>query len=148
MASGGYRKPTNPAPVSGPGAHSRRTDGQPSMKLPNAQYGEGKEFTGIEAGAKLASASNAPSAAPAGPASSGSPSFIGLGAPSQQPDTPVTAGAAMGAGPGLEALGIRGAGQDAEQLRQYLPVLIDIAQRDDTLPGTKQWVRNIIATLG
>jgi hypothetical protein len=54
----------------------------------------------------------------------------------------------MGAGPGLEALGIRGASSaDAEELRKYLPVLIDIAQRDDTLPGTKRWLRTVIANL-
>ena len=37
---GGYRRPTNPSPVSGPGALSRRTDGQqPTQDLPNAKYG-------------------------------------------------------------------------------------------------------------
>jgi hypothetical protein len=71
-----------------------------------------------------------------------------MGAPSQEPGTPVTAGADMGAGPGLEALGIRGtASEDSDAIRRYLPTLIDIAQRDDTLPGTKRWLRNVIANL-
>lgn len=141
---GGYRKPANPAPVSGPGAHSKRTDGQPTMDLPNANYGEGKDFREIQSGAKLPT-----DVSQGGGQPQVAPSFTGLGAPSQQPETPVTSGAAMGNGPGLEALGIRGANtQDAEELRKYLPVLIDIAQRDDTLPGTKRWVRSIIAQLG
>lgn len=141
---GGYRKPTNPAPVSGPGAHSRRTDGQPKMDLPNAAYGENKTFNELQSGAKLPSDSASAGAAPA-PVP---PSFVGLGAPSQEPGTPVTAGADMGAGPGLEALGIRGTTQDdAEEIRKYLPTLIDIAQRDDTLPGTKRWLRTLIANL-
>jgi hypothetical protein len=145
---GGYRKPTNPAPVSGPGAHSRRTDGQPTMALPNAKYGEGKDFQSIEQGAKMASspAAAAPSASTG--SQSTAPSFTGMGAPTQQPNVPVTAGASQGAGPGPEAIGIRGANtQDADALKRYLPTLIDIAQRDDTLPGTKQWIRTIIASL-
>lgn len=142
---GGYRKPTNPAPVSGPGAHSRRTDGQPNMQLSNAGYGEQAAFQDIQSGAKMGN--SGVSSAPAGGTGSASP-IVGMGAPSQQPDVPVTAGADMGAGPGLEALGIRGANtQDAEALRKYLPTLMDIAQRDDTLPGTKAWIRTIIASL-
>lgn len=149
MAHGGYRKPTNPAPVSGPGQHSRRTDGQPTMDLPNAKYGENSDFRSIEAGAAIPNdQASAPSAASAAPASSGPPALVGMGAPSQQPGVPVTAGAALGDGPGPEALGIRGSNSNAEALRQYLPTLIDIAQRDDTLPGTRQWVRSIIASLG
>jgi len=144
MASGGYRKPANPAPVSGPGKYSRRTDGQPTMDLPNAQYGENASFREAQQGASLSSDSSAS----AGSSSASAPSFVGMGAPSQEPGTPVTAGADMGAGPGLEALGIRGAAsEDSESLRKYLPTLIEIAQRDDTLPGTKRWLRNVIANL-
>lgn len=142
---GGYRKPANPAPVSGPGKQSRRTDGQPGMELPNAGYGENKAFQEIQSGAKIPTdvAAGGGSASGAAP-----PSFVGMGAPSQEPGTPVTAGADMGAGPGLEALGIRGASQmDAEEIRKYLPTLIDIAQRDDTLPGTKKWLRTVITNL-
>lgn len=143
---GGYRKPTNPAPVSGPGAHSRRTDGQPTMDLPNAQYGENASFREIQGGASIPS-SQSPSGPPGGAAPAGPP-VVPLGAPSTEPGTPVTAGADMGAGPGMEALGLRGVqADDAEALRRYLPTLIDIAQRDDTLPGTKRWLRTVIANL-
>ena len=42
---GGYRKPANPAPVSGPGALSQRTDGSPSQPatyIPGLPQGEGQ----------------------------------------------------------------------------------------------------------
>lgn len=143
---GGYRKPTNPAPVSGPGAHSQRTDGkQPAMDLPNAQYGEGAAFSDIQSGAPLAQSSGT-GASPAG-AGTPMPSFTPMDASSQQPDTPVTDGAEYGDGGGPEALGLpANADQmDAEHLRKYLPTLISIAERDETPPGTRAWVRSIIA---
>ncbi len=114
------------------------------MDLPDAQYGEGKAFREIQAGAPMAGAG----AAGVTGSAQAVPTFVGLGAPSQQPDTPVTSGASMGAGPGPEALGIIGANNaDADELRKYMPILIDIAQRDDTLPGTKRWIRSIIANM-
>ena len=45
MEQGGYRKPNNPAPVSGPGALSQRTDGsptQPATYIPGLPQGEGQ----------------------------------------------------------------------------------------------------------
>lgn len=144
MASGGYRKPTNPAPVSGPGAHSQRTDGkQPAMDLPNAQYGENASFQQIQGGAPMAQTTGM--TAPSGGQSM--PSFTPLSAGSTMPDTPVTDGAEYGAGAGPEALGLP---QDLEQLdaqhlKKYLPTLISIAERDDTPPGMKAWVRSIIS---
>ena len=47
---GGYRQPSNPAPVSGPGALSARTDGgagnskQPIRRIPGQAYGEQREL--------------------------------------------------------------------------------------------------------
>lgn len=142
---GGYRKPTNPAPVSGPGQHSRRTDGQPRMELPNAQYGEGAAFQELQGQATMAQAP--------GPVQSSQGSFpanfTGLGEPTQQPGVPVTAGAEYGAGPGLEALGQQVSDDklDSQDLRKYLPTLIRIAEKDDTPAGTKRWVRSILANM-
>jgi hypothetical protein len=45
MEQGGYRKPSNPAPVSGPGALSQRTDGgptQPATYISGLPQGEGQ----------------------------------------------------------------------------------------------------------
>jgi hypothetical protein len=144
---GGYRKPTNPAPVSGPGAHSRRTDGkQPSMDLPDADYGEGAAFQDIQSSAPLAQTGSTSGASAAGAPMLPS-GLTGLGAPTTQPDMPVTDGADYGMGAGQEALGLppSASKQDAQYLSKYLPTLISIAERDDTPPGTKAWVRNIIA---
>lgn len=145
---GGYRKPTNPAAVSGPGAHSRRTDTQPHMQLPDAGYGEQADFQQIQSGAAIPKANQQTST---GGSAQAVPPVTGLGAPTEQPGTPVTAGAALGPGPGQEALNLPQQDPDqldAQALQKYLPTLIDIAMRDDTLPSTKQWVRGIIANLG
>lgn len=109
---GGYRRPANPAPVSGPGNLSRRTDGgpgrgsgrQPIAELPDAGYGEQKEFRSIQEGAPIEKApvpsAGSPGAAPAGPLPPA------LDAPSSRPDEPVTAGVDLGAGPSSEVLGL------------------------------------------
>jgi len=57
---GGYQAPANPAPVSGPGSLSRRTDGGPGSKqaqryiagMPN--YGDGQDMMQIQGGAPMA----------------------------------------------------------------------------------------------
>jgi hypothetical protein len=150
---GGYRKPANPAPVSGPGAHSARTDGkQPIMDLPDAEYGQGQAFRELQAGANMPG----PPAAPQGAVQSGSvgapdpmSQVVGLHEPSTMPGTPVTDGAAAGAGAGPEALGlIDNPNQaDAQYMKQYLPAFIRMANDGNTPPGFKQWVRNIISNL-
>lgn len=140
---GGYRKPANPAPVSGPGAHSRRTDGrQPVMELSDAAYGEQAAFRDAQEAAPV------PQTAPGGISGPppGPPSVTGLSEPSGAPGEPVTSGAAYGPGPGPEALGGRSiAAMDAEDFKKYGPVLIDIAQRDDTPQSVKNLIRRMIA---
>jgi hypothetical protein len=58
---GGYRQPMNPAPVSGPGALSQRTDGgavdgmqQPMQQYTGFEYGENKSLNDQQAGAPMA----------------------------------------------------------------------------------------------
>lgn len=153
MPSGGYRKPSSPAPVSGPGAHSRRTDGQPMRDLPNADYGENATFRELQGGAPLAStAAGSPANAvdPAVAAEQVLSQLTGLGEPSLDPNQPVTAGAAAGAGPGMEALGLpmtdldeRKA--DARALGPYLPAMIAAASQRGAAPSFKRFVRRLIA---
>lgn len=98
---GGYQAPANPAPVSGPGALSRRTDGgpaQPVRDIPSTSYGEGAELKKLQQGAAMA----ATPAAPTGPTAADLAGL--LDRPSERPDEPVSAGAPFGAGPGPEAL--------------------------------------------
>jgi len=75
------------------------------------------------------------------------PSFTPMNAPTTNPDMPVTDGSEYGAGAGPEALGLPPDLDqlDAQHLKKYLPTLIAIAERDDTPPGMKTWVRSIIA---
>lgn len=57
MARGGYQRPKNPAPVSGPGALSRRTDGGPvqgAAPIPSGQYGERKQLQELQTSASMA----------------------------------------------------------------------------------------------
>lgn len=154
MPSGGYRKPSQPAPASGPGRLSRRTDGGPGQKirdLPNAQYGEAKAYDEAQHGAPLALADGAltPSAtgAPATPVD-----VIPFGAPSNLPGQPVTTGAALGPGAGPEILGLPSSadleGQDLRALASYLPVLEWLGNRPNGMPSLRSLVRGIKASLG
>lgn len=107
---GGYQAPAHPAPVSGPGAMSRRTDGGPVQKLrdlPDAQYGEAKTFRELQQAAPLEQtpAPGMDSAVPAGGAAvPPSSRVVPFDAPSMRPDEPVTTGAALGPGPGPEVM--------------------------------------------
>lgn len=142
---GGYRKPSSPAAVSGPGAHSARTDGRPQqMALPDAKYGEAANFQQIQQGASMA----APQ-----PASGGAPAVTPptpMGAPSGMPDVPVTAGAAAGAGPGPEALGLPSQGLTDDLKRRFRPLLpFLIRKADDPYASQEQrdQVRWLIANI-
>jgi hypothetical protein len=102
--NGGYRQPMNPAPISGPGALSERTDGgavegmtQPMQSYTGGSYGNNKEMSDQQGGAPLAG-----SPMPA------MPPMVSLDMPTQFPDEPLSAGANYGEGPGLDTSGIRG----------------------------------------
>lgn len=147
MASGGYRQPNNPAPVSGPGALSRRTDGggpgnQQPVRVPTGgSYGDATQLMKLQQSAPLA-------ASPGGEdVSAGAlplPQGVDFGAPTQQPDVPVTDGAALGPGAGPEALGLTPQrDQDMERLIQYLPVLEHMANQ----PGAGKAARNLVRSL-
>lgn len=95
MPRGGYRKPANPAPVSGPGALSRRTDGkQPVMNIgAGGNYGDAKDFREIQGGATMQQ-----QAAPR-PQTPTVPKVTPLFAPTERPDEPITSGMPFGEGP-------------------------------------------------
>lgn len=143
--------PTNPAPVSGPGALSRRTDGGPQAirDLPNAGYGENAEFRALQQGAPLPRAA-APSGGGGG-AADPLAAVTGLGAPSQMPDTPVTDGASAGPGMGADVLGLP---QSPSQERQadasdlhpgMVEALLRASTRPDASASFKRLVRTVLA---
>lgn len=140
---GGYRRPQNPAPVSGPGALSRRTDGQPGMVAPGGEYGSRKDMEQIQSGAPMAEA-----AAPAAGAGPTAADLVPLGAPTANPGEPVTAGADLGAGMGPQGAGILDDNQISdEQLRPMLKSLEAVANLPGSTPQTRSYVRLLKAKL-
>lgn len=148
-ARGGYRAPAKPAPVSGPGKLSQRTDGgpgQPVRALTDAAYGEQATYRADQQGAPMASTPSPVQGGQGAPAVDLS-GVIGLGDPTQHPDMPVTAGAASGAGPGPEALGMSAPGNDPgrENLRQLLPMFELAANLPTAGFEFRQFVRRLRA---
>jgi hypothetical protein len=99
---GGMRRPASPAPVSGPGALSQRTDGQGARYIAGGEYGEGQEMMDLQTSAPMAKSPEVRSRrrAAAPPAVEMGPAPTPLFAPTERPDEPITAGASFGPGPG------------------------------------------------
>ena len=94
MEQGGYRKPNNPAPVSGPGALSQRTDGgptQPATYMAGLPYGQGQQNYDNQVAAPMAG-NPVPQMEMPTP----------LLAPSARPSEPITTGVDIGPGAGSE----------------------------------------------
>lgn len=104
---GGYRKPSNPAPVSNPRS-GNRTDGgagQPTRVPSGGPYGARQASEDQQAAAPLAGGSTPPATPeeggpPGGSVPSGSPDLFG---PTRRPNESITAGA-MPVGPGQPQL--------------------------------------------
>src|SRR5512139_1806256 len=130
---GGYRRPSNPAPVSGPGALSQRTDGGvPRMDVTGLGYGENGDLNAAQSAAPMTRPSAAPSPSVAMPTP--------LGDPSAFPDQPVTAGADAGPGPTSADIGLSQDENRAirEQLGPKLPVLMRMADSSTATPEFKR----------
>lgn len=146
--SGGYRKPSQPAPVSGPGAGSKRTDGGPAQKLrdlPDAQYGEAATFRSLQDKAPLAQTPS--TAAPRATRGGGAGSGPSLDAPSARPSEPITKGLGLG-GAGMDGLGKAQEAGDLDRLRRYLPALTEMANRPDATPSFVNYVRLLRSKVG
>lgn len=139
---GGYRKPANPAPTSPPGKMSQRTDGGPADTQPmrpqsDGSYGDRKDLTQIQSGA--------PQAGSAVPASDLRDQVVPMGAPAQNPDQPVTDGAALGAGmdPGGAGIETNPNSQDMAALKDILPALEYIANGPTGSPSARAYIRSL-----
>lgn len=148
---GGYQAPKNPAPVSGPGAMSQRTDGGPAdtqaaRYVSGLSYGEGQALMNTQQSAPMAGSANTQSPMMSMP--SAPVPVVPFNAPSQRPDEPVTAGANAGLGPDMSALGL-GAGDVASDrefkaaIASYMPVLMHVASRPTTSPETRNIIRQL-----
>lgn len=140
---GGPRTPAHPAPVSGPGALSQRTDGGPTSQPPmvaNGQgYGQRKAMEDIQSGAPMQGGGNV------GPTAA---DLIPFGAPTQNPGEPITAGAALGPGIGPEAAGITSDSQQTlDQLQGLVVSLGVIANLPSATPEVRSYYRALKARI-
>jgi len=144
---GGRRTPRNPAPVSGPGRMSQRTDGGPQQvqaEMTGMPYGENAEFNMLQSEAPM---SASPSARPSrgGKGAAGGSSMAPLFSQTQRPDEPLTAGAPFGPGdgrpenPGMDNIN----SSDAKMLGKYLPSMMALASNEDAPEGFKRFVRHL-----
>lgn len=146
---GGYRKPSSPAAVSGPGALSARTDGRPTVQtLDNAKYGEQKAFQEMQ--------TSAPMGAPSPAGVSGQPAPMQMptqiGAPTSNPGQPVTHGANAGPGADFSSLGIPDSTDEVADLKArygpILPVLIRMADSPQASQQLRDQVRYVLSKIG
>jgi hypothetical protein len=147
---GGYRQPSHPAHVSGPGSLSRRTDGGPAQVksvAPGLPYGDQKQVLASESLAPMAgnpAATPTPtiSAPPAASPAGGGPSAAPFLRPTERPGEPITHGVDIGPGAGPEVLP-----QEAQPaFQQYGPMtamLSKLSASDATgaLAGLLQFAR-------
>lgn len=118
-------------PVSAPGAMSSRTDMGPTqapMQLPDAAYGEQKDFQAIQGGAPMAGMPAMEMPTP-------------LTAPTQAPNEPLTAGIPIGDGPNAPSNRVDMMQQDNLMLKKYLPQLERMAAQDGTPQSFQLFVR-------
>lgn len=105
---GGYRAPSNPAPVSGPGALSKRTDGgatQGAKYISGLPYGQGQQTYSNQVAAPMAGNTMGSSAmGDSGLVQMEMPTE--LMAPTRFPNQPIENGINIGPGEGSEALNL------------------------------------------
>lgn len=125
--------PPDPSMVSGPGRLSKRTDlpaKQGAKRLPDAAYGEQKDFQDIQGGAPMEKAQN---------------NVVPLNAPTRRPNEPVTAGVDIGPGPGREVLGLKSAAdkqvEDLTAMAKYMPLLQAFADSPQSTGTTKAFIK-------
>ncbi len=125
---------------SGPGPFAKRTDRQGAKQLPNAAYGEQKEFQDMQAGATMAKTPT-----PQMPGLNPMAGVVPLSAPTQRPDEPVTAGVDVGPGPGREVLGLKGPIdnqlKDLSKLAKYMPLMAQFADSPESTGTMKAFVK-------
>lgn len=143
---GGYRRPGNPASVSGPGALAKRTDGTPAIGSAGGEdYGEAQALKDLQRDTPTQSVS-----AGGNPGRSGGmamPTPTPFDAPSSNP-LPVTDGAALGPGAGPEALGLDPKNESRNLSPGMIQLLLAASQRRDASPSFRKMVRGAIVERG
>jgi hypothetical protein len=144
---GGYRKPGNPASVSGPGALAKRTDGTPAIGSAGGEdYGEAQALKDLQRDTPTQSVS-----AGGNPGGGGGGMAMPAPTPFDAPgsmDTPVTDGAALGDGAGLSALGLDPKTESRNLSPGMIQLMLAASQRRDASPSFRKLVRRAIAERG
>lgn len=147
MASGGPRTPARPAPVSGPGALSRRTDGgpgQPIREPGDLPYGENAELrTQMQAAPMAAAKPTGRSSLPPDLMSMMGGGSTPMTAPTALPDEPLTTGMPFGPGAGPEVLAssVTKSGPTRAKLLANLKPMMRLAEQPDASPEFRAMVR-------
>lgn len=145
---GGHREPAKPAPASGPGRYSRRTDGGPVQKLrkmTGGDYGSSQEMADLQRAAPMAATAPSAQAAAAAPAPIDGSSLTPLNAPTGQPGV----GLLDNLGDFQQQQQPSSAIDDETRARMntYLPELLRLASQPGASEATRQFVRQLRADL-
>ena len=126
------------------------TDGQPVRYMSGGEYGEGKENLELQTSAMMnksgVGTTDSVASRQMRMPSGGNQDVIRLDAFTNNPDEPVSAGAAIGDGPGAGALSSSlmlnaQNDQDIAKLAAHLPVYRQIAEGPNSSAAFKNWVR-------
>lgn len=136
-ANGGPQySPMNINPMGGNG----QSGTQAAKYIPGLGYGEGQ--------ATMAQQKSAPMQGPSAPADIRSGAYLNpmtpITAPTERPNEPGTAGAARGAGPGMEALNLppqQTGNEEIDTIIAYYPAMQFWANQVGTSQSTKDYVR-------
>jgi hypothetical protein len=133
----------NPAAVPMPGPMSNRSDLPPSQgakQLPNAAYGEQKQFQAEQAAAPMSKAAD-PLA-----------NIVPLTAETRRPNEFVTTGVDAGPGPGKEILGLNSyvdnQVKDLTMMAKYMPLMQAYADSDQSSGTMKAFIKFIRSQTG
>jgi len=140
-------------PVSGPGQFSKRTDtavSNANNTLPNAQYGENRDYQEAKSAAPMAAGPEATPVNLSDLFNGAKRNVIPLNSPSAEPNTPVTDGAASGLGAGPEALAMSQPAPQAnnDALKASLTALEWMANRPGSSDSARELVRKLKAQIG
>jgi hypothetical protein len=118
------------------------------MNMGSIAYGEGVETAAIKSGAPLARTPDVRGIPASEVRDAVQEPVTPLLAPSQRPDEPITAGIAMGEGPGPEALAMNSIRQkDNDIIAKYMPALDAMAANPDAPESFRIFVRSIQGNL-
>ena len=142
---GGYREPAKPAPASGPGRLSQRTDGGPTQKLRSmsgGDYGDRQAMDQLQRAAPMAATQTGTQAAAAAPPIDPT-ALTPLDAPTGQPDVGLldNIGQFQGQqGPTIDD-------ETRQRMQAYLPTLLWVGSQPGASEATRQFLRQLRADL-